>query len=255
MAGAQAAEVYHVVLDIDWSISSIVEDASRAKDNWQWIQVNNETYRAGDHLGKLIKKLVDDPTVKVSFFSGGDRARNVELLKKIKPPELEGKSLYDIAYKVLSKEELKEIHSNAKSWASRYLKDLKLVSPDLKNVILVDDARGFIANNHGKGIWLGKTYKFYETYDEVIAARKLGNTSYLPPSYDAWFADRHRLARVDSILDASLAEAKEKKGAFANLVTQHSNENPKKWLQKGLSSMDSSKDCLSKILGVSFKKP
>ena len=233
---AQAGEpVYHVVFDIDWTLTSVVDVA---RDHWQWVKVKDETYRVADHLGALMKKLADDPTVKISFFSGGNRARNYELLKKIKPPELGGKSLYDIAYKILSQEELKEIDPHAKHWANRYLKDLKLVSPDLKNVILVDDARGFITHNHGKGIWLGKTYRYFDTYEEVIAARKLQNSIYIPPSREAWLADRNRLVRVDGILQDSLKAAKERRGAFANLVVQRSKQN-----------------CLTNILGVSFKKP
>lgn len=57
-------------------------------------KVEGVDYRIADG----VEDLVENKKVSVSFFSGGKKSRNVELLKKIILPK-SGKTLFDVAYK------------------------------------------------------------------------------------------------------------------------------------------------------------
>lgn len=174
----------HVVLDIDWTI----------------VASEKEEYRLNDGVREYIEYLIEKD-VKISFFSGGDRERNIKLLKEIKLKN--GKSFFDVAYKIKSKEDLTTIPNaieNAR-FSERFKKDLTLIDLKLENVVLIEDNPQFYLDETQKKnlFWLGKTFNHYETYNEVKTARKKltgKDLDYVPKSYEEWFVARKKFLLV-----------------------------------------------------------
>ena len=104
-----SSDYIDVVLDLD---STLVKDISWNPDRYgDFVKVGDVNYKVFNYATLMIQKLLENPRVRISFFSGGPRERNYELLKKLKLED--GRTLYDISYKVLSKEEL--IYNREKS--------------------------------------------------------------------------------------------------------------------------------------------
>lgn len=141
-SAAPQSSVRHVVFDIDWTIVAPVH-YNPSTNPARTLSVNGERYRVLDGLEGMMADL-HKRGVKISFFSGGDSVRNELLLKQIRPEGLGGKSLFDIAEKVLSRHDLfdrfgdRPVPKGARFW-ERYEKDLTRISNDLSNVVLVDD--------------------------------------------------------------------------------------------------------------------
>ena len=190
--------VKHVVFDIDWTIASeVAPDFSGPRT----IAVGGEKYFIFDGLENLIEELLSHPEVKISFFSGGEASRNHQLLKKIKLND--GRSLEEIAYKILSFDDLTPI-SSAKStdkFSLRFKKDLTKISKDLSQLIMIEDTEHFVLNADQEEhvFFLGTAFKHFDQFSQA----KLESGPYIPRTFNEWDLSRKRLM----ILEGAFSEA------------------------------------------------
>ncbi len=176
-----------IVFDLDWTLVYSVGD--EMSNDARTLLVDGKYYRLADGAEEVIAALEKSPDFRVSFFSGGEKSRNHKLLKKIFLPD-SNKSLYEIAHKILSKEDLmvNSAPIPEASFTERYKKDLRLVNEDLERVVLIDDLKDFTPTGQKKNLfWLGKTY----VYADEFASASYG--SYSPSSEAAWFHERKKL--------------------------------------------------------------
>ena len=249
---AQAAtdlESRDIVFDLDWTIVGNVQ-GKPPEVSWKYVNVQNQDYRVTEWVGETIARLQKHPEVRISFFSGAASSRNIELLKKIKPPALNGKSLYDVAYKVLSREDLyvdpKYAHQPNAYFTKRYHKDLTKVSSHLENVVLIDDQLRFIQNSGTEGIHLGKTFWFFDSYEDVVKARNTPglNQRYLPKSRFQWRMERNKMAGASEILEEALNEKPNHRKSFAQMVDEKANRSREAYVNAGV-----------KVLGPALAAP
>lgn len=205
----------HVVLDIDWTIVSSYEKGVTKVGPNKIIWVEDKGYIVRDYLTQFIDHLIK-AGINVSFYSGGTNSRNKELLKKIKLTS--GKSLNDIAYKVLSFEDLKRVegaNQNAR-FSEKYKKELLKVTNDLNNVILIDDTKQFYANELEKEnlIHLGPTYNYFENFSSIDGV----SGEYIPKSFEEWEFDRLKFFIIDEKIQEALELMKERNLAFKEAV-------------------------------------
>jgi len=197
----QASEV-HLVLDIDWTIVRPLEtpDLPEFKETGRVISLTKEDhYLLSEGVREILDFARENRWLKISFFSGGHRARNQKLLAQIY--DSQGKSAKDHAYKVLSNEEL-SIVSQDKTlrFSHRHKKDLKKVINDLDKVIFVDDLKHFALDNGGleRTSWLGSTYHPWpegmstEKYHDYWLARGK-KSEHLAPDSAAGFWTKRKL--------------------------------------------------------------
>jgi hypothetical protein len=123
-----------------------------------------------------------------------------------------------------------------------------LISPDLKNVVLVDDQMNFIKRSGSSGIDLQKTYLHFDTYEEVVEARKLAKTaearSWIPETQGEWVRDRNRFKKIQSILDEALQSADPEGGLASRVDKLNQLRVDRSRLRKPGSS------CIERILGA-----
>lgn len=148
----------HLVLDIDWTLVTPLKPGGHLPfiNSEMLFEVEGHFYLLKDGMRELIELAVDKGYL-VSFFSGGKKARNVALLKKIKIGS--GESLFSLSKKVLSFQDLTEVSTDINlRFSERYKKDMSKIHKKLDEVILVEDIPHF-----GKGqalrqtAWLGET--------------------------------------------------------------------------------------------------
>ncbi len=202
-----------IVFDIDWTLVYQVDESM--KNRPRVYSAQGEYYRLSDGAEEVIASLSQDPRFRVSFFSGGGHARNKELLKQIKLP-LKNKTAFDVAYKVLSKEDL-AIVSRDKSlrFSERYKKDLTLVNKDLNKVILVDDLKHFTPSGQEDNVlWVGETYKYQEFY------RKLPPSKHNPSSELAWLNERYKMYWVYSAIEEAADLSKKTNSSFKDVLNR-----------------------------------
>jgi hypothetical protein len=159
-----------IVFDIDLTIVALVKDgpggdllADPALPDKGIVDIgyHNERYRVFEGVRELLEKLKKDPRVRVSFFSGGQEARNEALLKKIKLQD--GSSLWDLAQgRVLGR--LSMTPTGLPSPArirERFKKDLTKINPDLSDVIIIDDIKEFVPSSQRPNLlWIGEDFPF-----------------------------------------------------------------------------------------------
>lgn len=209
---ATTSEFMHLVLDIDWTIVTEIKDPRQIiKPHPRVIEVLGIKYFINEGLEELIIEALKYPDVKISFFSGGKRARNVELLSKIKLKD--GKSLKDIATNILSSEELvKNEHAPENSpFATRFKKDLTLISKDLWQITMLDDTPNFVLDTFEKQsdsvFFIGTAFEYFDTFEKTEGQAG----EYVPNSYEAWLLNRKKLfilkeAFVESYRDSKRGE-------------------------------------------------
>ncbi len=208
-APASTGEASHLVLDIDWTIVTEIKDpllkvtpASRV------IEVAGVRYFVNEGLEELIEQALSYPDVKISFFSGGTRLRNNELLSKIKLKN--GKSLKDISTFSFGKEDLvknDEALPDAK-FAERLKKDLTLISKKIKSIIMLDDTPNFVLNKFEQQsdsvLFIGKAFEYFNSFEE--ASGKSGE--YVPKDFDEWLLNRKKLYILKEAFKESYEESK-----------------------------------------------
>lgn len=197
-------EVKHVVFDIDWTITSEVEANFQGK---RIIEVEGKKYFVHDGLEELIESLISKPDIRVSFFSGGSMIRNHTMLQKIKLHD--GRSLEDIAFKILNFNDLTPISTvdSKEKFSNRYKKDLTKISKDLKNLIMIDDTEHFVLDTEQeKHVFsLGKTFNHFEKFEDSISL----SGEYIPRSYGEWSLAKNKLHIIQSALDVAFNDTQE----------------------------------------------
>lgn len=248
LSGLATAQV-DIVFDLDWTLVYSVDEelASEART----IRVEGKYYRLADGAEDVIAALHSSPDFRVSFFSGGEKARNHKLLKQIFLPN-SNKSLYEVAHKILSKEDL-AVHSTDPdaAFTQRYKKDLRLVNEDLGKVVLIDDLKEFTPAGQKKNLfWLGKTY----VYAEDFASASYG--AYSPPSELAWLHERKKLYWTYDALEKASLRAKEVGGSFVDNLRATIKESPPYWpTMKNIKRAEIAAGKLAKGLAHGAKSP
>lgn len=190
----RAAEPIHLVFDIDWTLVYPLPEKP-AQPDAHTIEVLGKWYRFTDDSAAVIAEAAANPALRVSFFSGGERERNLQLLQKLKLPD--GRSALDVATKVLSTEDLTPGSKEpGAKFAQRWKKDLTKVEPDLNRVVLIDDIADFALPGQERNMyWLGETYNFAGSFSEA-QARALLKAEYEAPTETAWKWERAKLKRA-----------------------------------------------------------
>jgi len=153
----------HIVLDIDWTIVTPLED-NRAKEAFKglesYIELNDgSAYLLKEGVLEILDAISQSDQYKVSFFSGGKKERNIELLKHIKIKN--GKTAFEVADKVLSFDDLSTVSKDQNlRFSERLKKDLMKSGSPLEKTILIEDIPHFAkgARAREQTIWIGDTY-------------------------------------------------------------------------------------------------
>ncbi len=195
--------IFRNVYDIDWTLMSSLKHSSGypITESWQVVIAEGDRYRISDYIDELVQYYLKDPHLRFCVWSKGTKSRNIQLLKAIKPPSLKGRSLYDFAEIVLSEEDLNQ----------KGEKELKKITDDVAHVYLSDDQAKNVQGSGEHGVTLPQTYNYFETYQQVEAARQEANnlhqsSQFIPPSYEEWIRDRDRLLGLLEIADHSKKE-------------------------------------------------
>lgn len=239
----------HIILDLDWTIVSPVENVLTGKNI---ISVEGELYRLHEGAKELLEQLFRTPGVKVSFFSGGSRERNFQLLSQLKLFD-GNENAYSRAYKVLSKDDLTRLESVPETarFSEKFKKDISKISKDLDNIIIIEDNPFFAINKEQSKsfLFLGQTYKYFESFEESqLAMKNLKNPTeqelkYYPRNWIEWKLNRDRL----KILHQTLNESLERKGS----VNSFSKQVMTNWSRFGLNNNNPRWDLLSEHLDES----
>ena len=201
----------NVVFDIDWTIVSNFDPELTNVPPQKMYHAEGKTYVLRDGVTSLIEYLLSK-NIQVSFFSGGTKIRNQELLGQILLHD--GRSLLDIAYKIKSDEDLTKIPNALETakFSEKFKKDLTKISKDLDNIILLDDTPNFYLNEEQKMnlIWFGPTYEYFEEYKDSLSYKG----KYKPQSFEQWSVDRNKMLLIKNHIERALFEMKEKKISF-----------------------------------------
>ena len=232
----------HVVFDIDWTIvSEIKNQAVEVTQKKRVVEVGGHRYFINEGLEEFVEELLAHPEIRVSFYSGGKASRNNELLSLIKLRD--GRSLKDVAYKILSNEDLVSVPLAPATlpFSERHKKDLTKVTSDLSELVMFDDTATFVletkAPQSNHVFFIGVAFEYFENYDEV----KGMSGPYVPKSYEEWLLNQKKLivlhgAFKEAYLEAqtkeiSFSEAMKKRENLLNLKDHQWNEYSKKYFQ------------------------
>lgn len=235
-------EFKHVVFDIDWTIVSEVKDGKKIGiGKKRMIEVQGLHYYIHEGLEDFIAEILSHPEMRVSFYSGGKALRNNELLSKIKLKN--GKTLKDIAYKVLSNEDLVDVPGAPETlpFSEKHKKDLSKVTKDLNSLIMFDDTANFVLEtrevqtNHV--FFIGKAFEYFDNFEE---ARNLSG-AYVPKSYEEWLLNQKKLLILNAAFKeayqesksegVSFSEAMKKKEELLKLKDHYWNEHSRKYFK------------------------
>lgn len=241
---ASKVEIHHAVFDIDWTlVSEITDPQQKIVDKKRIIEVLGKKYFVNEGAQEFIEEILSHPDMKISFYSGGLRERNHDLLSKIKLHD--GRSLKDISYKILSKNDLVSVEDAPPDapFSSRFKKDLTKISKNLDELIMFDDIENFSLNNvdrqSEKVFFIGTAFKYFETYPE--AQKNVG--PYVPQSFDEWFLNKNKLFILKQAFNEayqesnsnkaiSFSEAMKKQEALLDLKNHSMNAYSKRYYKK-----------------------
>lgn len=198
--------VRHVVFDIDWTIVSEIKSGHIVPTK-RVIEVDGHKYFITEGLEEFIQNILDKKDVKISFFSGGVVARNSELLSKIKLKD--NRSLKDIAYKVLSFEELVSVDAaEGAPFNQRYKKDLTKVSENLDQLIMFDDTYDFALETKVRQsenvFFIGSTLEYFENFKDT----KGFTGKYIPATQEQWLLNNKKLYILNAAFNEAYLESK-----------------------------------------------
>jgi len=216
---SSAEKIRHVVFDIDWTITSEVKPDQKGP---RVIAVEGKKYFVQDGIEDFIENLLRHENVKVSFFSGGSYSRNHMLLANIKLSD--GRSLESVAHKILNREDLTPVMNVATSekFFKRYKKDLTKVSPDLSELVMIDDTEHFVlnANQEEHVIYLGKTYEHFDSFKEAAVA----SGDYVPKTESEWSFARKKMMILNGAFHEALKETEENGLSFSEAVLKQTRD-------------------------------
>lgn len=236
----ESGRVAHAFFDLDWTIVyPLPMPAShyRAEKGWKIVEAEGKAYRVAEHLDDLIQEFMHQPNLRMAIASGGTTARNVELLKNIRPPSLQGYSLYDFVEIVISNEDLRTGTGKGKGmdWLKRKAIDEPLMVTE--DFALFDDQKGWLHQLGDRGAWTGRTYEYFATWEQAKAA--IGDARYdqryVPKTKAEWLADRNKLDRFRKIMADAAEKMKTSDKTFGELVRAETKKlnsgNFRCWLQ------------------------
>ena len=207
----------HLVFDIDWTIVSEVKGFDpEVASSGKLITVEGHNYIANPGLAQLIEEILSKGDVKISFFSGGKRSRNTEILSKIKLRD--GRSLRDIAYKILSNEELikmKGVPEDA-PFSKRYKKDLTLISKNLDQLIMLDDTSDFVIEENQKRhvFFIGSSFEYFSDFKKSVGL----SGKYIPKNQEEWLLDHSKLIILKGAFSDAYDESVKAKISFSKAM-------------------------------------
>ncbi|RPJ69789.1 MAG: hypothetical protein EHM20_16065 [Alphaproteobacteria bacterium] len=212
-AAFSAKATKHVVFDIDWTITSEVDASLKGK---RIIEVEGKKYFVHDGLEDFIENLLSKKNIKISFFSGGSKSRNHDLLKKIKIED--GRSLEDVAYKILNRDDLTIVEGSKPTdkFVQRYKKDLRKISSDLDNLIMFDDAEHFVLSTAQEEHVLvtGKGFHHFDSFNDA----KVATGDYVPRTYAEWSFARKKLYILNGAFENALENSELNDLSFSETI-------------------------------------
>lgn len=205
----------HVVLDIDWTIVSNFEPEFSDAPIDRLVEADGKKYVIRDGLEELIEYLLEE-NIKVSFFSGGTKVRNEELLSRIYLRD--GRSLKDIAYRVKNFDDLTVVPNvpETAKFQEKYKKDMHKIHADLKQLAWFDDATSFYIDESQKRnlVHIGPSFKFFENFDQAL--KHTGN--YIPDKFGMYYFDRKKMDILKFHIQEALKLVDEKKVTFSEAI-------------------------------------
>jgi hypothetical protein len=205
-----AATPVHLVWDIDGTLVDYADDVPHYDGVFE---IDGHRYLAAPGAEWIITEFSKHPMVASQhFYSGGDEPRNLALLTHLKATDQSNRSLLQIIAGVLSRHHLVDpVTPTAEVTIEKMLgrhakKDLRLIHPNLDNIILIDDWYDFTPDEQRENILtLGKSYTPYTTYAEA-QARLYQDYDYpwAPRNHRDWLRHRYRLVRAYNIIMESL---------------------------------------------------
>jgi hypothetical protein len=116
---------------------------------------NGHSYRVLDGAPELLQWLIQQPNVRVSIFSGGDRRRNEEVLSAFKLPN--GETALESIYRLLSAEDGTNVQGTL-------YKDLKKINPDLNQIFIIEDHKDSPLDGQKENVlWIGSKFRIFPT--------------------------------------------------------------------------------------------
>lgn len=213
------------VLDLDWTLLYQIRDPRQVTDTTRLLRAGGDTYRLADNAAQFIEYLASIPGARVSFFSGGERERNIEILRQIRLSD--GRTAAD--FNVFGKEDLSAVEPSKRSsgtpgFAERFKKDLRKVLPDidLERAVLVDDTIRFPAAGQQRNLLsLDPTFDFIENYGAFSGRRgepPWSGLKYLPSTRRNWALERRKLERAAGLIEEARIRSAETGRSFTAVL-------------------------------------
>jgi hypothetical protein len=184
-----SAQVLDVVFDLDWTlIYNTTPELAKAEPK-DTFKIDGHDYRFADHALEVLDLLRATPGIRLSYFSGGDAARNREVIKEIK------RRVPVKFYRSLDTHHLHSVSDDTSlRFRERFKKDLA-GKFDLARVVLVDDVREFaFKGQEDLVLWLGETYEDWPRYE--LRSIDTRPAQYFAPDFKAWAREREKLVRA-----------------------------------------------------------
>lgn len=200
-----------LIFDIDWSTFYIVEPG---QEDSKTIHFEGKLYRPTDHLEAIIEDLIKKfPQIRITFFSGGMKTRNEFVLKNTHLKD--GRSLYDVAFRVFSFEDLTQLSPDATlPFTSRFKKVVSSLipnwNPDL--TLLIDDQPAFalppLIAVDSMGI-----YNFQRQFDPTKTSEK-----FFPVTQESWITERNKALLWQTYIEKAISEHQQTQQPFSQIV-------------------------------------
>lgn len=200
-----------VVFDLDHTLITETPSENVVRDGRRVFQFGDHFYRLTDHTVEVLRAVHGNPAYRISFYSGGERERNMAVLSWIyELVNADGRGSRR-PFQVLSREDLHRrpgVGDDAR-FTQRYGKDLTRIHPsvDLRRAVLIDDAGAFAEPGQERNmLWLEKTYN-----DRPVYPHGMPEGPYEASSRAQWLREKHKLAWAYDLLEEA-REASERTG-------------------------------------------
>lgn len=172
------------------------------------VQEKYRIYEGVEELMEKLRPLQDQGKIRISFYSGGGPERNEALLKAIKLKQgtlldLVGKRHYGRDTMVATG--LDETHRIR----DRFKKNLKLINPDLNQVVMIDDIRNFVLDSQLDNV-------LWVDYDFPYPERK-GAGQQIIPSRKEIAEEKTRFKKISEIVLSSIEKHETSQLPIANI--------------------------------------
>ncbi len=204
-----------IVFDLDWTTFYSVNSTDTNQIDQHTLTIEGKVYRATDHLGEVLQALSKHPEVRISFFSGGEKSRNEALLKSVKLPN--GQSAFDIAYKVLSKENLQQVSADTTlKFSQRYKKsfDGLLANATPERTVLIDDQVEF-AKSPWKALASLGVFNHQNQFDQRLSAQ-----DFFPSTKDAWLREKDKALMWQALLEEAIFLSRKSEKSFSQIASE-----------------------------------